>query len=31
MRYKAFIFDLDESIVSTDEYHYKAWKIIADG
>ena len=24
------IFDLDGVIVSTDEYHYKAWKAIAD-
>ena len=27
---KAVVFDLDGVIVSTDEYHYKAWKAIAD-
>lgn len=27
---KAVIFDLDGVIVNTDEYHYQAWKIIAD-
>ena len=27
---KAFIFDLDGVIVSTDKYHYEAWKQIAD-
>lgn len=27
---KAVIFDLDGVIVSTDEYHYRAWKAIAD-
>lgn len=27
---EAVIFDLDGVIVSTDEYHYQAWKIIAD-
>lgn len=27
---KAVIFDLDGVIVTTDEYHYKAWKILAD-
>lgn len=27
---KAFIFDLDGVIVSTDRYHYEAWKSIAD-
>ncbi len=27
---KAFIFDLDGVIVSTDKYHYEAWKKIAD-
>lgn len=27
---KAVIFDLDGVLVSTDEYHYKAWKTIAD-
>lgn len=30
MDIKAVIFDLDGVIVSTDEYHYKAWKKIAD-
>ncbi|WP_042276342.1 beta-phosphoglucomutase [[Clostridium] dakarense] len=30
MEIKAVIFDLDGVIVSTDEYHYKAWKSIAD-
>lgn len=30
MRIKAVIFDLDGVIVSTDEYHYQAWKSIAD-
>ena len=28
--FKAFIFDLDGVIVSTDELHYKSWKAIAD-
>lgn len=27
---KAFIFDLDGVLVSTDKYHYQAWKKIAD-
>ena len=27
---KAVIFDLDGVIVSTDEYHYRAWKLMAD-
>ncbi len=27
---KAVIFDLDGVIVSTDEYHYQAWKVMAD-
>lgn len=27
---KGVIFDLDGVIVSTDEYHYQAWKTIAD-
>lgn len=27
---KAVIFDLDGVIVSTDEYHYQAWKQISD-
>lgn len=30
MSIKAVIFDLDGVIVSTDEYHYQAWKSIAD-
>lgn len=30
MNYKAIIFDLDGVICSTDQYHYHAWKIIAD-
>lgn len=30
MKYKAVIFDLDGVICSTDEYHYQAWKILAD-
>ena len=30
MRYKAVIFDLDGVLVHTDEYHYQAWKVIAD-
>lgn len=30
MGIKAVIFDLDGVIVSTDEYHYRAWKKIAD-
>jgi len=30
MRYKHVIFDLDGVLVFTDEYHYKAWKTIAD-
>lgn len=30
MLVKAVIFDLDGVIVSTDEYHYRAWKHIAD-
>ncbi len=30
MSFKAWIFDLDGVIVSTDEYHYRAWKKIAD-
>jgi beta-phosphoglucomutase len=29
-RYEAVIFDLDGVIVSTDEYHYQAWKALAD-
>lgn len=30
MNYKAVIFDLDGVICSTDEYHYQAWKCMAD-
>ncbi len=30
MRFKAIIFDLDGVICFTDEYHYQAWKKIAD-
>jgi len=30
MRYKNIIFDLDGVLVFTDEYHYLAWKTIAD-
>jgi beta-phosphoglucomutase len=30
MNLKAVIFDLDGVIVSTDEYHYKAWQRMAD-
>lgn len=30
MNYKAIIFDLDGVICSTDEYHYQAWKCMAD-
>ena len=30
MRYENIIFDLDGVLVSTDEYHYQAWKKIAD-
>ena len=30
MKYKNIIFDLDGVLVSTDEYHYQAWKKIAD-
>ena len=30
MKYKAIIFDLDGVIVSSDKYHYQAWKKIAD-
>lgn len=30
MKYKGIIFDLDGVICSTDKYHYKAWKKIAD-
>ena len=31
MRFKAVIFDLDGVICFTDEYHYRAWKTMADG
>ena len=31
MQFDAVIFDLDGVICSTDEYHYKAWKAMADG
>ena len=30
MKYKAIIFDLDGVICSTDEFHYLAWKALAD-
>lgn len=30
MKYEAIIFDLDGVICHTDEYHYQAWKAIAD-
>lgn len=30
MKYQAIIFDLDGVICSTDEYHYLAWKALAD-
>ena len=30
MKYKGIIFDLDGIICSTDEYHYRAWKQLAD-
>ena len=30
MSIKAVIFDLDGVIVSTDDYHYRAWKVMAD-
>lgn len=30
MKYKAVIFDLDGVICHTDQYHYKAWKALAD-
>ena len=29
-KYEAVIFDLDGVIVSTDEYHYRGWKKLAD-
>ena len=31
MNYKAVIFDLDGVICTTDEYHYQAWRKMADG
>lgn len=31
MKWKAIIFDLDGVICSTDEFHYQAWKALADG
>ena len=30
MEFKAILFDLDGVICSTDEYHYRAWKVLAD-
>ena len=30
MKFKAIIFDLDGVICFTDEYHYRAWKALAD-
>ena len=30
MKYKGIIFDLDGVICSTDEYHFLAWKALAD-
>lgn len=30
MKYKGIIFDLDGVICFTDEYHYQAWKTLAD-
>ena len=30
MKYRGIIFDLDGVICSTDEYHYLAWKALAD-
>lgn len=30
MKYQAVIFDLDGVICSTDQYHYQAWKTVAD-
>lgn len=30
MRYRGIIFDLDGVICSTDEYHYQAWRALAD-
>lgn len=31
MKYQGIIFDLDGVICSTDEYHYQAWKTLAEG
>ena len=31
MKFQAVIFDLDGVICFTDEYHYRAWKSMADG
>ena len=31
MKFQAVIFDLDGVICFTDEYHYRAWKAMADG
>ena len=30
MKFKAIVFDLDGVICFTDEYHYRAWKVLAD-
>ena len=30
MKYQGVIFDLDGVICHTDEYHYQAWKVLAD-
>lgn len=30
MGYRAVLFDLDGVLCSTDQYHYQAWKEIAD-
>ena len=30
MKYKGIVFDLDGVICTTDEYHYRAWKALAD-
>ena len=30
MKYTAVIFDLDGVICSTDNYHYLAWKVLAE-
>ena len=31
MKFQAIIFDLDGVICFTDEYHYRAWKTMAEG